>query len=318
MTGLHREDASRGTAAAVVPALSVVVCTHERPRYLTACLEGLARQDALSCGATTEIIVVDSASEPGSAAEIKRIAQDANAILLREEQPGLSRARNRGLAEARAPWTAYLDDDSVPEPDWLRNLIARIRVLPPDAAAVGGRILPEWESPLPVWWPTSLRGVLTIVEWEGAGEVGVDLPPEVDIYGANMAFGTEALRRVGGFPEDLGRVGGRLLSGEEVEVVERLRNAGYRCFYEGAATVRHYIQAERLRPAWLLSRLHWQGATDALRDRARHASSRLPRAAAKLALQAPLLLWPHRSPSLLRARCGAAYNLGYLRGALGT
>jgi glucosyl-dolichyl phosphate glucuronosyltransferase len=204
----------------------------------------------------------------------------------------------------------------VPEPGWAAALLARIAVLPADVAALGGRILPAWEAPLPTWWPPSLRGVLTIVEWQGAGEPGRDLPPEVDIYGANMGFAATPLRAVGGFPEALGRVGDRLLSGEEVEVVSRLRALGHRAFYDGAITVRHSIQRERLRPAWLLSRLLWQGATDALRDRRRRERDRTLGAALRLAVQAPLLLWPAASPSLLRARCGAAYNLGYLRGRL--
>jgi hypothetical protein len=64
-----------------------------------------------------------------------------------------------------------------------------------------------------------------------------------------------------------------------------------------------------------LSRLLWQGATDALRDRAgSNGRARLLGAAARLLVQAPLLLWPATSSALLRARCGAAYNLGYLRG----
>jgi hypothetical protein len=180
--------------------------------------------------------------------------------------------------------------------------------------ALGGRIEPEWEAPLPAWWPASLRGVLTIVEWDGSGEVGQGLPEGVAIYGANMAFRADALREVGGFPEELGRVGGRLLSGEEEEVLSRLQARGGRIFYDGTIVVRHSIQAERLRPAWLLSRLHWQGATDALRHRRRGLPKRAPGAAAKLLVQAPLLLWPRHSEALLRARCGAAYNLGYLRG----
>jgi hypothetical protein len=191
-----------------------------------------------------------------------------------------------------------------------------IAALPADGAALGGRILPHWEAPLPAWWPASLRGVLTIVEWDGTGEEGRDLPQGVAVYGANMAFRTRDLAAIGGFPEELGRVGNRLLSGEEVEVLDRLRARGLRVFYDGRVTVRHSIQRERLRPDWLLSRLHWQGATDALRDRRHGTARRAPGAAAKLLLQAPLLLWPRRSASLLRARCGAAYNLGYLRGAL--
>jgi hypothetical protein len=190
-----------------------------------------------------------------------------------------------------------------------------IAALPEAGAALGGRILPEWEGPLPPWWPAALRGVLTIVECEGRGEPGRDLPEGVDVYGANMAFRTDDLTAIGGFPEELGRVGDRLLSGEEVEVLERLRARGLRVFYDGRVTVRHSIQRERLQPTWLLSRLHWQGATDALRDRRHGRARRAPGAAAKLLLQAPLLFWPSHSPSLLRARCGAAYNLGYLRGA---
>ncbi|MGG5811208.1 glycosyltransferase family 2 protein [Falsiroseomonas sp. CW058] len=297
---------------AAPPALTVVICTHARPGYLAACLDGLARQE----GAAPELIVVDSASPAGPAAEIAREARRAGAKLLRADRSGLSLARNIGLAAAAAPWTAYLDDDAVPEPDWARRLLGATARLPADAVALGGRILPAWEAPLPAWWPATLRGVLTIVEWDGVGEEGRDLPPGVAVYGANMAFRTSALREVGGFPEELGRVGDRLLSGEEVEVLDRLRARGGRAFYDGSVTVRHSIQRDRLRPGWLLSRLHWQGATDALRDRRQGGARRAPGAAAKLALQAPLLLWPAGSAGLLRARCGAAYNLGYLRGTL--
>ncbi len=292
--------------------LAAIICTHARPGYLAACLAGLKAQQ----GAAAEIIVVDSASPPEAAAEVARLAREAGARLVRAERSGLSHARNLGLAASGAAWTAFIDDDAVPAPDWAQRLQAAIAALPREAAAIGGRILPHWESPLPGWWPAALRGVLTIVEWEGQGEEGHDLPIGVAVYGANMAFRTEALSAIGGFPEELGRVGNRLLSGEEVEVLDRLRAAGHRVFYDGRVTVRHSIQRERLQPDWLIARLHWQGATDALRDRRHGLPKRAPGAAAKLLVQAPLLLWPARSASLLRARCGAAYNLGYLRGAL--
>lgn len=292
--------------------LAAVICTHARPGYLAACLAGLRAQH----GAPPALLIVDSASPPDAAAAIADIARRHGARLIRADRPGLSHARNLGLAAARAAWTAFLDDDAVPAPDWAERLRQAIAALPAEAAALGGRILPRWEDPLPGWWPAALRGVLTIVEWEGRGEEGRDLPEGVAVYGANMAFRTAALQAVGGFPEELGRVGARLLSGEEVEVLQRLRARGGRVFYDGRVTVQHSIQAERLKPSWLLSRLHWQGATDALRDRRHGRARRAPGAAAKLLLQAPLLLWPRHSPSLLRARCGAAYNLGYLRGAL--
>jgi GT2 family glycosyltransferase len=300
--------------AAVRPirAFTAIICTHARPHYLAACLAGLGAQRDGAC----DIIVVDSASPAPAAAEIARLAQAAGARLIRTERAGLSHARNLGLAASDAAWTAFLDDDAVAAPDWAFRMAEAIAALPPEASALGGRIIPEWESPLPGWWPPSLRGVLTIMEWDGVGEEGRDLPQGVAVYGANMAFRTADLRDIGGFPEDLGRVGNRLLSGEEVEAQDRLRARDRRVFYDGRIAVRHSIQRERLKPAWLLSRLHWQGATDALRDRRRGGARRMAGAAAKLAVLAPLLLFPSRATSLLRARCGAAYNLGYLRGAL--
>jgi GT2 family glycosyltransferase len=294
------------------PALTAIICTHARPHYLAACLAGLSAQQGGAC----DIIVVDSASGGPAAAEIAKLARAAGARLIRTERAGLSHARNLGLAASDAAWTAFLDDDAVPAPDWARRMTEAIAALPAEAAALGGRIIPEWESPLPGWWPPSLRGVLTIVEWDGVGEEGRDLPQGVAVYGANMAFRTADLCDIGGFPEDLGRVGNRLLSGEEVEALDRLRARGLRVFYDGRITVRHSIQRERLKPGWLLSRLHWQGATDALRDRRRGGARRMAGAAAKLVVQAPLLLFPSHATSLLSARCGAAYNLGYLRGAL--
>lgn len=293
-------------------ALTAIICTHARPHYLAACLAGLGAQRGQAC----DIIVVDSASPGPAAAEIAQLAEAAGARLVRTERAGLSHARNLGLAASGAAWTAFLDDDAVAAPDWALRMAEALAALPPGAAALGGRIIPEWESPLPGWWPPTLRGVLTIVEWDGVGEEGRNLPPGVAVYGANMAFRTDALRQIGGFPEDLGRVGDRLLSGEEVEALDRLRARGLRVFYDGRITVRHSIQRDRLKPGWLLSRLHWQGATDALRARRRGGAPRMAGAAAKLAVQAPLLLFPRHATSLLRARCGAAYNLGYLRGAL--
>ena len=299
-------------ASPAAPGLTAVICTHARPDYLAACLAGLAAQE----GEPPSVLVVDSASPPDEAAEIARLVRDAGATLVRTDRPGLSVARNVGLAATRAAWTAFLDDDAVPLPDWTRRMQEAIARLPDGAAALGGRILPVWEGPLPshstmVSTPRSPGG-----HQPGSGEEGRDLPEGVAVYGANMAFRTAALRSVGGFPEELGRVGDRLLSGEEVEVLDRLRARGLRVFYDGRVTVWHSIQRERLRPEWLLSRLHWQGATDALRDRRHGWTPRAPAAAAKLILQSPLLLWPAHSPSLLRARCGAAYNLGYLRGVL--
>ncbi|MBV1798129.1 glycosyltransferase family 2 protein [Siccirubricoccus sp. G192] len=114
--------------------LSVILCTHARPDYLGACLAGLAAQSRRDF----ELLVVDSASPPAAATAIAGLAARHGARLLRAEAPGLSLARNLGLAAARAPWVAYLDDDAVAEPGWAAALLARIAILPEAGAALGG------------------------------------------------------------------------------------------------------------------------------------------------------------------------------------
>lgn len=235
------------------------------------------------------------------------------------DRPGLSLARNLGAAAARGAWLAYIDDDAVPDPGWAAA-IATAAASPPVPAVLGGLIRPAWEAPLPAWWPPRLLGVLTILEHDRAGTVGHDLPPRVEPYGANFIIRADALARLGGFPEGLGRVGRNLLSGEESLVVQRLRGLGESVRYDPAIAVTHTIQAERLTPAWLLRRQYFQGMSEVLTRRVlgQPAPSlyRLARAALKLALLSPLLAVPAASPALIGLRAQAQYAAGFLRAAL--
>ena len=80
----------------------------------------------------------------------------------------------------------------------------------------------------------------------------------------------------------------------------------------------HQIQAARLNPAWLLSRLYWQGASTVATRRAlgrpRAVWRELPRRLAVAALFAPSALLPSRSTRLLAVRWRFAYAAGFLRG----
>jgi glycosyltransferase involved in cell wall biosynthesis len=300
------------------PALSVILCSHARPGYLAACLAGLSRQQPVEGG--VETIVVDSASPPEAAAEIARLAVAHGARLVACSVPGLSLARNEGLAAAAAPWVAYLDDDAVPEDDWAASLAAAIARAPAGTACIGGRILPHWEAPLPAWWPEEAVGALTIITHEGEGVVGGPaLPGWVEPYGANIAFAAGPLRGIGGFPLDLGRVGEKLISGEEQFVTARLAAAGHGAWYAGGVTVRHSIQAARLDRAWLFSRLYWQGVSEAIltaRLGRRGAMwGKAARMAAKLMLGLPTLIGAAEGQPQVSRRGWTLFAAGYVRGA---
>ncbi len=136
---------------------------------------------------------------------------------------------------------AFLDDDARAEAGWLAAHVAAYddaRVI-----GVGGRLDPLWETGRPGWFPHDFDWVV------GCTHTGVPTTaaPIRNPIGANMSFRTEVLREVGGFSEDLGRVGSRPLGCEETEASIRAvqRNPGSLVWYAPGAVVEHRVTAER-------------------------------------------------------------------------
>jgi glucosyl-dolichyl phosphate glucuronosyltransferase len=129
------------------------------------------------------------------------------------------------------------------------------------------------------------------------------------------------LLAMGGFGRHSGRVGKAPLSDEEVQLAWRLQAAGHSARYDSRIVVQHQIQAERLTPHWLLSRLYWQGVSTVLTRRLLGQSGtvwrELPRRIAVAVLLAPFGLLPRRSTCLVPCRWRLAYALGFVRSALG-
>jgi glycosyltransferase involved in cell wall biosynthesis len=300
--------------------LTVCICTRDRPIYVRDCLEGLRRQTVPR--ERFAILLVDSASSACVAGELADIAAEYGARLLRMEQPGVSIARNAGAWAARTPFIAYIDDDAIPAANWVQAILDSIAQPGRRPALIGGQILPKWEAPLPGWWPRSLRGVLSIIEYEGRGEYRTPaVPPGLQPYAANMVVHVLSLLAVGGFGGELGRYGNALLSDEEVQLAWTLQDAGHSVRFDSRLVVHHQIQARRLDPAWLLSRLYWQGASTVLTQRMlQHPETvwrELPRRLAVATLFAPAALIPRRSTLLLGARWRLAYAAGFVRAAFG-
>ena len=111
------------STTAVRPSVAVIVCayTMERLEDLTDCIAALHRQssppDELVC-------VIDG--NPELAAAVGRLAT-ANAWTLQVVEntatPGLSGARNTGVGVTTGELALFIDDDAVPEPDWLEELV---------------------------------------------------------------------------------------------------------------------------------------------------------------------------------------------------
>lgn len=303
-----------------LPTITACLVTHNRPHYVRGCLQSLARQ---SVGPRAfDIIVVDSCGRPEvSAALAGMVGTHPNARLLRVDRPGASAARNAGAAASTADYIAYLDDDALAEPDWIARIRQVVAERPKWPGILAGRVLPVWEAPLPAWWPERLRGVLSIIEWEGAGEFRTrQVPPWLEPFGVNMVVRRQALLAAGGFVEDLGRFAGLLLSDEDVQLGWRVQDLGHSAWFDARITVRHQIQAGRMRPEWLLDRLYWQGASTVVTRRVLGAPERvwreLPRRLAVELLTLPAGLLPRASTRLMGLRWRLAYARGFTRMAL--
>ncbi|MBI1854241.1 MAG: glycosyltransferase [Planctomycetes bacterium] len=237
--------------------MSAVVCTHARPEMARLAVESLLDQDFPA--ADYEVLVVsDTEVAITRASSASRAAR-----FVRETRPGLSRARNRALAEARAPVIAYLDDDAIADPGWLRALAATYAE-EGNADAVGGRIEVEWPAAKPSWWRPELDD--TFNQLDLAAQRTRLAYPRVPL-GTNLSLRAETARRLGGFREDLGRVGSRLLAGEESELILRIEQAGGVVLFEPRALVRHFAPPARVTRAYVRRRAFWHGYSHARFER---------------------------------------------------
>jgi GT2 family glycosyltransferase len=240
------------------PRLSVIVCTHNRPQDLRRCLAALgALEDPV------EVIVVDSASQPPCRNLVEGYSGVVTSLrYVREEQPGLSRARNRGIAEATGQIVAFIDDDTAARRDWGKHLLAAFDA-DLEVGCVGGACIAAFENGVrrPRWLSDRLlqfAGITRFGQQAREARSSAEWP-----FGANMAFRREALPSDQPFPENLGRFGDTLLSGEEFALVETARAAGWKIWLEPDAVVKHVVHGDRCESSYYWRRLWWAGVSRA-------------------------------------------------------
>lgn len=95
--------------------LAVVIPTFNRARTLQRCLDSVYRQTRMP----DEVIVVDDGSTDGSTSGLE--SSYPGIKVLRQENQGVSAARNAGIKVARSRWIALLDSDDV----WLPQKCAK-------------------------------------------------------------------------------------------------------------------------------------------------------------------------------------------------
>ena len=95
-----------------------------------------------------DVLVVDNNSTDGTAGVVRQYREtwDRSAAprIVTEQQQGLAFARQRAVDEARGKLVAFLDDDNLPAPDWVAEVVSFAEEHP-NAGAFGGQLIGEYE-----------------------------------------------------------------------------------------------------------------------------------------------------------------------------
>lgn len=229
--------AVRQRAAMVTAPVSVIVCTRDRPQDLARCLARLAACDP----APDEIVVVDNTA--GCPAVRGLVEATPRAVLVVASRPGLSRARNAGIAAARGEILVFTDDDvEVPE-GWLVPICAAFA--DPAVGCVTGQVQPaRLDSPAAFSFEFDYGGLAAspMPRRFDAGLLAQSAGEAAPVWqvgaGANMAIRRATIAAVGPFDLRLGA--GASGCSEDSEFFHRALAAGWTCRYEPLAVVFHH------------------------------------------------------------------------------
>lgn len=114
-----------------MPLFSVIIPLYNKAPYVRKAIESVIEQTYKEW----ELVVVDDGSIDGSGDIVKAI-HDNRIRLVRQDNAGVSAARNRGVAESTAPYICFLDADDWWEPTFLEEM-ARVIERHPNAGIYG-------------------------------------------------------------------------------------------------------------------------------------------------------------------------------------
>lgn len=242
--------------------LTLLIPTYNRAQSLRRALDSVARQTLNP--AVWECIVIDNASTDTTAACVERFRTEHPELrirLVREEQQGVSYARNRGLREATTEWICSIDDDERINPEFLEHYL-HLFESHPEVQIVGGRIIAEYEVERPVWMSRwTERPIANPID---LGQQLRPFPKGSLPGGGNMGFHRSVALQLG-FATELGRVGGKLIGGEENDFFLRAVESGHTLWYLPDAVMWHIIPPEKLTEAYFRRLAYHNGISQRLR-----------------------------------------------------
>lgn len=245
-------------------AITAIVVNYNAGPVLMRCVRSV-----LSSGTSVELRVVDNGSSDGSIERLRNTTRPGSGleILQNASNLGFGRAVNGAAAGVASDWLLVLNPDAVLEAGALAALRDALAA-DPGAAVAGGDVRDAHGTPEPAAvrrFPSTRRalmsalGLARLERWLPALQ-GVTVPislrptettPVDAVSGACLLLRREAFEAVGGFDP------GYALHCEDLDLMKRLSDAGWRCLYVPAAQVVHEKGvSSRSRPLWVHTQKH--------------------------------------------------------------
>jgi GT2 family glycosyltransferase len=213
-----------------ITCVSTVLCTRNRAALLSRAVDSILQAGSRVSGAVVELILVDNGSTDDTASVARRLAETSPIpfLVLSEPRPGVCKAKNAGLREARGDVIVFTDDDCILAPDYFEQVIAAFehddqpvirggRVELGDAADIAFTIKTER-------FPDAYDG---------------SRHPGGFLHGCNMAVSRAVFDEVGLFDEEFGP-GGPFRAAEDTELVYRAHKSGIPVLYTPDMVVHHH------------------------------------------------------------------------------
>lgn len=229
------------SAVKQIAEISATIATVDRPEGLARCLDALLAGSVLPA----EVIVVDQSADDATERIVLTWPRSRVSIVyVRQPRSGLSASRNGALVRVSYPLVAVIDDDCVPDPEWIAAIVSAMSSkTAPDALT--GRILP-FGPELPDTYVVSAR--VSLLRRDFSGKTA----PWLVGSGGNFAVKRRWLECVGAWDERLG-AGSPGKAAEDMDLFYRLLRAGARIRYEPNALVYHERATRARRLATRLS-----------------------------------------------------------------
>ena len=209
--------------------VTVIIPNYRGADCLDECLRSLENQS----GGPFDVLVVDNASNDGSAELVESDYPNVRLIKL-DQNYGFSRAVNEGIKATKTPYVLLLNNDTVAEPDFVKNMLIAIKT-DPSIFSVAAKMLQKNR-------PDRIDGagdLYCVFGWAFAR--GKDKPRDrymkrQDVFascGGAAIYSRKILDEIGWFDEF------HFAYLEDVDIGYRARIMGYRNVYEPSAVVYH-------------------------------------------------------------------------------